>query len=124
MAYTSPSILDLVPGTTIDQFYGFDSVSTNLQVQTSESTLTCGGNCDITYSWNWTPTLYYFSPPVVFYGARFATGVNPMNAPNKKASTELAVEIRTNGTNVDFSEFFDEEWEMSTNTFYMVEGFV
>lgn len=131
--YSTPSMLDLASGMTQEQLRLYDSINTELQVDvTKEDTglthsYVCdhpSSDCNVNYSWDYTPIVWFASPPVVYHGLTSSVYLNPKNAPNYKGDRHMAVEIRLDGTFLDTFEHLDFDENLPTNTNTMVSGTV
>ena len=66
-----PAATTLWPGSNIDDFKPYDSVTLSAKVRNEETGDIFGcpdSACNLKYSWDYTPIWYYNSPPVTYYG--------------------------------------------------------
>jgi hypothetical protein len=68
IAYRLPGLDELI-GVPMTYLSGYQTMKFTLKVVAAGLTLECtsSSNCEIEYSRTYTPTLYYISPPVVYY---------------------------------------------------------
>lgn len=90
----------------------------------SADTLVCGSasRCKVKYNWNYTPLMYYMSPPVMYPGMLVTAALNPKLTMNYKQSTYHAVEVRINGEMLDFEDHFDKSTAFNNHQFSRVSG--
>ncbi len=86
----------------------------------SVSTLHCGttSNCKIVYQKNYSPILYYLSPPVVYQGSEVDCWFNPRNImgliKDRRPDYLPFINIKIGDANVDFEGFVDYETTFTT----------
>ena len=71
LSYTMPAATTLWPGSNIDDFKPYDSVTLSAKVRNEETGDIFGcpdSACNLKYSWDYTPIWYYNSPSVTYYG--------------------------------------------------------
>ena len=101
LVYSSPSISDLFNGLPVSDFEGYDRLDFTISFRDAETadTLVCSnaGSCLVRYDWDYTPLLYYMSPPVMYPGMSVTAAVNPKATMNYKSAMYMAAEIRIDG---------------------------
>ena len=69
---TTPSITSFFNHLTLSDFEQFDSIVMELQVTSTmtDNELTCSvpAKCNVIYSWDYTPVIYYMVPAMVYPG--------------------------------------------------------
>ncbi len=129
LKYTTPSIMS-IHGKPLEAFGALDWVTYDLSLIDYDThtqqvkTLKCGplvspANCRITIAREYTPILYYLSPPVIYSGSEIAFWLDPRNAQRMKSTTlpEFPfTEVRINGYGVDFEGFLEEDTVLPTFT--------
>ena len=126
LVYTTPSISDLFNGTPLSSFEYLSNVDMSLSVMatSTETEFTCGSNCRVRYTWDYTPIIHYLVPAVVYPSMTVSAGINPKNAPNYKKSTDLPLQLRIDGTSLDLTNKYDETINLSKNKLNFVTGVV
>ena len=133
IAYRLPSMVELfgLPQETFDQYY---SMTFTLKVQYSDATvggavtLECGNsnNCKIIYKKNYSPVLYYLSPPVVYEGAVVDFWFNPKNIMSllKDLPTDDLpfINMKIGDALVDFEGYVDSTTTFSSQNRNRVRG--
>lgn len=110
LTYSAPSISTLF-NLPEDNFRSFSSVKMNLEVKPGflgGTSLGCDSNCDVYYSWDYTPQIKYMVPSKVYPGMQASVVLNPARAPNYKHAKQLAVDARIDGTMLNVEGLFDE----------------
>jgi hypothetical protein len=119
---------DLIPGTTMENFKAFETVKLTAEIENLQggNTVACDNpaNCEVSYSWDYTPIWYLMSPSVLYPGIKANLYVNPMKAPNYKVSTDLPIHVKLDGTRLDVSEYIDESTELSNSKVTYIRGTV
>lgn len=113
-----PSITDLVPSATMDDFKAIDEVKMFTQVynRQDKSTLICKGggewDCLVRYHWNYTPIIYGVYPQVLYHGQVSNVFLNPTEAPRGKKAGDLPVTIKLDGFRMDHEGYLDTDTEL------------
>jgi hypothetical protein len=104
--YKTPDILTLMPTADMDVFKNFDSLTMSLDIETADQRLDCisASDCNVKYSWSYTPNFWYMAPPNVYYGAQATAVIRPNEAVNGKHSNQLPIDFRIDGTSVEWDE--------------------
>lgn len=124
IAYKTPPLASMIPGTTIDSFKAFDSVTSSVEIIASGATHICAkaSRCTFRNLWSYTPIIYYLSPPVVYPGQVTTMAINPMNAPQFKKLYDMAIDIKIDGENFDFEDLLGMDDTLSRNRVNYVKG--
>lgn len=131
IAYRLPSIVDLfgLPQSTFDQYWSMTfTLSLVVPSEFGPVTVECAvaANCKIVYQKQYTPIVYYLSPPVVYKGAEADIWFNAKATPNLIAdlATDDLPFINTKIENalMDFDGIIDSTTIISVNSRMNVRG--
>ena len=123
-----PHIDQIAYEITTEQLRYFDDISTYLEIDvSSEKTLVCQSPCNnsrVKFSWSYTPLIWWITPNNLYYGLKSYTYLNTRNAPNYKSATQMAVDIRLDGTSLDMESDLGIDDNYGTNSNVVIDGFV
>ena len=106
LVFKTPSLSSLV-NAPLSDFESIAQVNFITTVQTeSGKSLTCGNNCRIRYSWDYTPIIYWLTPAVVYPGMLVSVAMNAKNAPTYKSPNQYPVDIRIDDVSLDLNETY------------------
>ena len=117
LIYTAPDISTLFNGTPMSTFESLNEVQMHLEVRVPETgvVLACqrADRCRVRYRWDYTPVIHHMVPAIVYPGMQVSVGLDANKAPNYKADNQMMVDIRIDGTSLDFEGWYDKESTLS-----------
>jgi len=124
--YRLPSLPDLIGGSV--DYYSLKAVctvATKAEIISGADVLYCKTTayCTLTYRWSHTPVFYYLTNPIMFTGMEVSLILNPFAAPSRKATNELAADIRLDGFRF-LTDDYTTDWNMGQNSLQDLRGTV
>lgn len=123
----------MASGITQEQLRYYDLITTELQVDVADEetgeikSYVCDNpdsDCHLRYRWSQTPILWFTSPAVLYNGLKSSIYINAKNAPGYKKDYQMAVDIRLDGTSLDFEYDLGIDDNIAENSNTVVQGIV
>jgi hypothetical protein len=126
LVYRNPSISELFNGLPLSDFERYSRVDFTISFEDGEraASLVCAeaSRCLVRYNWDYTPLLYYMSPPVMVPGMIVTAAVNAMRTMDYKQGDVHAAEVRIDGEMLGYEGHFDVATVLGSNRMSRVSG--